>query len=674
MHSVAWRFPSKKLSGVWKTFDNSSGLLGGVTWLMQDANGLLWLATYGAGVASYDGVQFRYYTTEDGLESNNVRRLCQDRDGRVWCKTWDDHIHSFDGARFVYHAHARSDPPLAVMGVDHEGVLWFGSRNAGIYRFNGKRFVAHVADNDPIDGEVWAVHRDRQGRFWLGTRAGARCYDGKRWRTWAARDGLIHSNVRAFCEDTQGRMWFGTEAGLACYDGRSVVNYTTKDGLAHNEIWGLFCDRMDRIWIGAFGGGITCFDGEDFVVYTPDDGLLEESCDCIIQDVEGSFWFAHATTGLSRFEPEFFQPICTDPVSQGGFAQDPEGRLWYGAFYQLGCADGTTVTRRRLSAQVTAVCPDSSGGLWVGTWGEGLYHYPDRQKVWNDEPALVTREHGLSDLRILALTEDREGRIWAGAENGDIGYWDGHGFRHAFRHPGPVSVIRQDHRGRIWAGSWARGGLSCYDHDKGGVRRYTKEDGLPEDAVRWILEAKDRKLWICTLGGGIACFDGKRFKRYSFAEGMWSANTAFVYEAANGHLWIGSQGGGVHRYDGNNFQILTRQDGLLSSTVSAIAQQADGAMVFATKRGIVRYPLVEEDQPIQVSHFSARVAQGEPLVQELVAGQEGYTEAVNRFRRQFVEAVLRECGYNRTEAAKRLGMHRPNLIALIKKLGIMTSK
>ena len=80
--------------------------------------------------------------------------------------------------------------------------------------------------------------------------------------------------------------------------------------------------------------------------------------------------------------------------------------------------------------------------------------------------------------------------------------------------------------------------------------------------------------------------------------------------------------------------------------------------------------LVEESLQIRTYHFSSKLTQGELMIQEILSQPVSYAESLNRFRRRLIEDALRECGGNRTQAAQMLGMHRPNLIALIKRLEI----
>jgi DNA-binding NtrC family response regulator len=80
--------------------------------------------------------------------------------------------------------------------------------------------------------------------------------------------------------------------------------------------------------------------------------------------------------------------------------------------------------------------------------------------------------------------------------------------------------------------------------------------------------------------------------------------------------------------------------------------------------------LVEEGMRIQTYHFPAQITRGESLIQEILSERAGLSAAVERLQRRLIEDALRSCGGNRTQAARLLGMHRPGLIRLMKRLGI----
>ena len=52
--------------------------------VLEDANGYLWIATHGGGLARFDGREFKVYTTRDGLLSNTIQYLKLDTHQNLW--------------------------------------------------------------------------------------------------------------------------------------------------------------------------------------------------------------------------------------------------------------------------------------------------------------------------------------------------------------------------------------------------------------------------------------------------------------------------------------------------------------------------------------------------------------------------------------------------------------
>src|SRR5215470_7943603 len=52
-------------------------------------------------------------------------------------------------------------------------------------------------------------------------------------RHYDVSDGLAHSHVGAIHQDRKGYLWFGTREGLSRFDGYRFTNYGERDGLGH---------------------------------------------------------------------------------------------------------------------------------------------------------------------------------------------------------------------------------------------------------------------------------------------------------------------------------------------------------------------------------------------------------------------------------------------------------
>lgn len=69
-------------------------------------------------------------------------------------------------------------------------------------------------------------------------------------------------------------------------------------------------------------------------------------------------------------------------------------------------------------------------------------------------------------------------------------------------------------------------------------------------------------------------------------------------------------------------------------------------------------------------HTYATKAQLETLVLRMYRTGILYSEALDEFRKQFILVVLREVDWNKSRAARALGMHRSTLVRTLQELNI----
>jgi ligand-binding sensor domain-containing protein len=97
--------------------------------LEVDRNGIVWVGTWGGGLARFDGESYINYTVSDGLPSNHVFMLHEDRNGRLWVGT-SNGLARFNGEKFsdqlTIHEGLFSNTVFS-MDTQGEDVLWVGS-------------------------------------------------------------------------------------------------------------------------------------------------------------------------------------------------------------------------------------------------------------------------------------------------------------------------------------------------------------------------------------------------------------------------------------------------------------------------------------------------------------------------------------------------------------------
>ncbi|MGH9159164.1 MAG: ligand-binding sensor domain-containing protein, partial [Vicinamibacteraceae bacterium] len=110
-----------------------------------------------------------------------------------------------------------------------------------------------------------------------------------------------------------------------------------------------------------------------------------------------------------------------------------------------------------------------------------------------------------------------------------------------------------------------------------GIDVWTTDNGLPQNIVRAIHQARDGYLWLTTLDG-LVRFDGVRFTTFDRTGSPGIASNRFtpIYESADGALWIGSETAGVTRYHDGTFTTYGVDEGLRHNNVAGITGDGKG--------------------------------------------------------------------------------------------------
>lgn len=103
--------------------------------IKQDKQGNIWVAAYGGGVSRYDGVNWRVFTPEDGLPSENARIIYLDREGNP-CVITDKGVSTFNGTNWQTLTTDDGLPAgeIRTVATDDSGNLWFGGAGGKIKR------------------------------------------------------------------------------------------------------------------------------------------------------------------------------------------------------------------------------------------------------------------------------------------------------------------------------------------------------------------------------------------------------------------------------------------------------------------------------------------------------------------------------------------------------------
>ena len=279
------------------------------------------------------------------------------------------------------------------------------------------------------------------------------------------------------------------------------------------QILSLVQDNMGFLWIGT-SDGLFKYDGIKYTDYhsqlTKPNSMSGDWVECLAADKQGYIWvgYYHNTSGLDRLDPitgiwNHFQhkendiySISNDSVA--AIMEDHEGIIWIGTpngldrfdsrtnrFYHYQHAEKNPAS---LSCnQVRSIYEDKEGTIWVGTGSpwvsenlrkEGGLNKFDR-KTGNFTRYLYDENnpHSLSDNRIRAIFEDRQGNFWIGSAGDGLHKMDrkNGSFERLLYDPAHpdglsrpplgqplyggddhITFITEDNKGRLWIGTYQR--------------------------------------------------------------------------------------------------------------------------------------------------------------------------------------------------------------------------
>jgi len=125
-----------------------------------------------------------------------------------------------------------------------------------------------------------------------------------------------------------------------------------------------------------------------------------------------------------------------------------------------------------------------------------------------------------------------------------------------------------------------RKALTQYSHDN-----WQSDRGLPQNAVKVIVQSPDGYLW-CATQEGLVRFDGVHFTVFDKwnTPAIRSNNVRALCLARSGALWIGTNGGLLRMKEGV-FTAYTTRDGLIYDNVTSICETRDGSIWAGTYGG-----------------------------------------------------------------------------------------
>jgi signal transduction histidine kinase/ligand-binding sensor domain-containing protein len=530
---------SQYVHTAWKVRDGFTK--GTILALAQTPDGYLWLGTE-LGLLRFDGVRTVPWQPPPNqqLPSTAIQSLLVARDGTLWIGT-DRGLASWKNGQLTrYEALAGS--VVGSLLEDRESSIW-ATRFLDEWTLCEitKTGVACYGDGGAAGAGALGLYEDRAGTFWVGTSTGL-------WR-WKPGPSTFYrlsnetNGIQGLAESSTGSLLMASAGGIRRFvNGRAEMAHQFPLSMQALQAMRLLRDRDGGLWVGTTSGGLVHVHNGITDVFSQTDGLSGEDVSAIFEDREGNIWVA-TDGGLDRFRAA---PVVSYSSHQGlssgrvnSVLAATDGSVWFGTYDGLNrLANGQSsrvqkFTGAGMPAEVQSIFEDSQHRVWLSTARGVGYMENNRFVVVPDVPAGLTR----------AIVEDSAKRLWIAQPAAGLFRLDRD--RHqveqtslaVLKHTDVVSAVAADPSGDgLWFGFFRGGIAQLVD---GQLRTsYSARDGLADGRVSSLYADKAGALWVAT-DGGLSRLKNGRVATFDSRNGLPCDAVGWIVEDVRDSWWLG---------------------------------------------------------------------------------------------------------------------------------------
>lgn len=586
-----------------KSFSLEDGLSQSeVNCIFQDSRGYIWAGTSGGGLCRFDGKEFTSYETENGLAGQIITDIKEDQQGNLWiCSTWGG-ISKFDGNVFTIYDHTKGLPDNYTSSVliAKNGAIYVGTGD-GLCILENNRFkkINQASKNKLV---ITDILQDSFGKIWLGTNEGLYTLQSNKL---VRIENAVQESIRSLDIDKQNqlnillgsdkffiqqvnkngslaiavdatntlpkltedkyygvyidnlnRRWISTfESGVACEEKQGYFQYTTQSGLPTNRIIAVYQDNTGCIWFGSRGSGLIKFKDRSFTYFDDFEGLNDGEVFSLQPDSAGNIWIGTHMNGLYKFDgqkiisykdnPLFkkfnIRSICLLKNKKVLFGGSRGIRIFDGKNFSLlpGIPDEPRI-------KASALYEDKNGGIWIGTFGQGLFLYR------NGKLKSVSKLNDGHVMNIYSICESQNDLL--------IGTGEG-----------------------------------IYIANNGTLREHRVKANLCNYFIGTMVKDQIGRVWIGT-DKCISMWDGKKFSNYGINDGFTSGTVYSVICDKLGNIWVGTNKG-IDKVsfnpDGSILQVKNYgfNEGFkgVECNSRSVCSDRFGNLYFGTIKGVIKY-------------------------------------------------------------------------------------
>jgi len=589
------------------------------------------------GYTQYYNLNFRQFTSVNGLPGSDVESLYQDSRGYIWVGTRFG-LSMFDGVRFKNFIHDPEDSSslggsrVFKIREDGKGGLWVASENFGLTKID---LSTYKISNFPIpttrqleDRFINTFHIVDDRNIYIGCQTGIIHFNPKtgKYSNIELEAGNKFAEVVAFAEDQYGTLWAAGYTGEIFYRKKAQANFSK---FAHKN-------KIEIV----------------FQLYKHADGMI----------------FLMTSNGIFDLNPnESAEKSSFKPNARFGakyyitnLAIDKNGTWWL-ANYREGIQLYQPKNQNLQSLNVSWLSPiepgiafwkdiliDHDGGVWLG--GEfGLYYNNSEYNKFNNYKAISNFIERFSFGRYAGISNNGEEIITVSIKGVSIYdrsindfvslYFSPELDKKPITYNGIIQVAP-----KVWWLATSHGVLELTRRADHYFMRnapfFTRDPVLGKQNIYTISYSNEGKYWFATPENGLLSYDERKRKITQIVEFGEGANkkkidhldfvvtsqegdvaighhrgfaikpkgesqffhieqlvkekfdftklSVYDMEYSNGKLWVASEADGLLRFDlqKKELKIFTMEEGLVSNSIVSLHPMGSSKLVVGTNKGL----------------------------------------------------------------------------------------